>query len=59
LRTSNGAGTLAVREQNGSDGTSYTGIVTALKLDPDHGALLRIGDNDVSLSVITDIQPTV
>ena len=59
LHTSNNAGTLTVREQNGSDGTSYTGIVTALKLDPDHGALLHIGDNDVSLSVITDIHPTV
>ena len=59
LRSSNSAGTLAVREQNGSDGTSFTGIVTALKIDPDHGALLHIGDNDVSLSVITDIHPTV
>jgi flagellar basal-body rod modification protein FlgD len=56
LRSSNSAGTFGVREQNGSDGTSFTGIVTALKIDPEHGALLHIGDNDVSLSVITDIQ---
>ena len=60
LRTSNGAGTLAVREQNGSDGTSYTGVVSALKIDPEKGALLRIGEHDVALSNITDVQvPTV
>lgn len=60
LRTSNGAGTLAVREQNGSDGTSYTGLVAALKIDPEKGALLRIGEHDVALSNITDVQvPTV
>jgi flagellar basal-body rod modification protein FlgD len=55
LRVGSGASTFDVREQNGGDGSAFTGIVTAIKVDPTNGALLHIGDKDVPLSNITDI----
>jgi hypothetical protein len=55
LRVGTGPSTFDIREQDGGDGSSFTGIVTAIKVDPTNGALLHIGDKDVPLSNITDI----
>lgn len=57
LRVGGGAATAAVREQNGSDGLTLTGIVTAIRFDDQDGALLRIGNREISLASILEVHP--
>jgi flagellar basal-body rod modification protein FlgD len=56
LRVAAGPATVALREQDGGDGTTLQGIVTGMRFDPIHGALLRIGTRDVPLGAVVDVR---
>ena len=58
LRVGGGAATAAVREQNGSDGRTLTGVVTGVRFDDQLGALLHVGDREIALSKVLEVLPT-
>jgi len=57
LRVGGGAATAAIREQNGSDGRTVTGVVTGARFDAELGALLRVGEREVALSKVLEVLP--
>ncbi|GLY96878.1 flagellar hook capping FlgD N-terminal domain-containing protein [Actinoplanes sp. NBRC 103695] len=42
----------------GADGMDYTGVVTKTKLNGDSGPTLTVGNTDVELSKVTEVQQT-
>ncbi|MDZ4826822.1 MAG: flagellar hook capping FlgD N-terminal domain-containing protein [Actinomycetota bacterium] len=57
LRVGTGAATPTVREQNGSDGNTLTGIVTGIRFTED-GAVLRVGNRDIPMASVLEVHPT-
>jgi flagellar basal-body rod modification protein FlgD len=41
-----------------ADGASQTGVVTSAKLNGDSGPTLKVGNTDVQLSKVTEVQQT-
>ena len=56
LHVGSGAGTPTVREQNGTDGLTLTGIVMGVRFTED-GAVLRVGDREISMGSILEVHP--
>jgi flagellar basal-body rod modification protein FlgD len=54
LRVGTGPSSFGVREHNGSDGTSISGIVTGVRFTID-GPLLKIGDRELPLSNVMEV----
>jgi len=55
LQLGSGPASVAVAEQNGSDGKSATGVVTGIHLTAD-GPKLVIGGREIPLASVTDVQ---
>jgi flagellar basal-body rod modification protein FlgD len=56
LHVGSGAGTPTVREQNGSDGLTLTGIVSGVRFTED-GAVLRVGDREIPMGSVLEVHP--
>jgi flagellar basal-body rod modification protein FlgD len=57
LHVGDGIASVSVREQNGDDGLTRTGIVTGIRIDAD-GALVQIDGDDVPVSSVTKVSST-
>jgi flagellar basal-body rod modification protein FlgD len=57
LHLGDGIAEVAVREQNGSDGQTRTGIVTGIRINAD-GAHVQIDGDDVPVSSVTQVNAT-
>ena len=55
LRSGTGDATVALRNQNGSDGRTTTGIVTGVRFDVS-GPILRIGDREFPMTSALEVQ---
>ncbi|MGQ0825064.1 MAG: flagellar hook capping FlgD N-terminal domain-containing protein [Actinomycetota bacterium] len=56
VRVGAGSSTFTVREQNGSDGRTFNGIVIGMRFDPTLGTVVRVGDREVPLASITEVK---
>lgn len=55
VRVADGSSRVSMREHDGSDGTTSTGIVSGVRVDPTGGTLLRIGEREVPLTSVTEV----
>ncbi len=57
FRVGSGAATASVREQNGSDGLTMSGVVTAVRFTED-GATLRVGNREIPMGWVLEVHPS-